>query len=162
MFTTERLILRLPRASDLEDIHALFSDDEALTYWSFGRHRTPEETRTWLQPLLEDPASAPYDFFIEMGERIVGKMGCWRVPEVGFILNREVWGRGGAREGLQGLVAYMRRQGACDHLWADVDPRNHRSTKLLQACGFQPAGSAPRTIQTHLGWCDSNYYRLDL
>lgn len=162
MFATARLLLRPPRAADLSDIHALFSDEEALTYWSFGPHRALRETRTWLQPLLDDPASAPYDFFVEMEGRIVGKMGCWRVPEVGFILNRKVWGQGVAREALQGLVTYMRSQGACDHLWADVDPRNHRSKRLLQACGFQLAGSAPRTIETHIGWCDSDFFRLDL
>lgn len=162
MFATPRLRLRPPRASDLSDIHALFSDEEALTYWSFGPHKSVEETRTWLQPLLDDPASAPYDFFVEMEGRIIGKMGCWRVPEVGFILNRKVWGQGVAREALQGLVTYMRSQGACDHLWADVDPRNHRSRKLLEACGFQLAGSATRTIETHIGWCDSDFFRLDL
>lgn len=162
MFTTERLIVRPPRVSDLDDIHALFSDEAALTYWSFGPHRSVEETRVWLQPLLNDPGSAPYDLFMEMDGRIVGKMGCWRVPDVGYILNREVWGRGLAREGLQGLVGYMRGQGACDHLWADIDPRNQRSRKLLETCGFRLAGSALRTIRTHIGWCDSDYFRLDL
>ena len=32
MIKTERLVLRLPHLSDLEDIHALFSDGDALTY----------------------------------------------------------------------------------------------------------------------------------
>ncbi|MFY7851301.1 MAG: GNAT family N-acetyltransferase, partial [Brevundimonas sp.] len=45
-------------------------------------------------------------------------MGCWRPPEVGFILNREVWGQGIAREALEGLIGFMRRRGVCDHLWA--------------------------------------------
>ena len=162
MFTTERLVLRLPRETDVPDIHAILSDEEAMTYWSFGPHTSLEATRAWLKPLFEDPTSSPYDFFIEMEGRIVGKMGCWRLPEVGFILNRRVWGRGLAREALVGLIGYMRGQGVSDHLWADVDPRNQRSRKLLESCGFQPAGSASRTIQTHIGWCDSDYFRLDL
>ena len=161
MFTTDRLVLRPPQARDLADIHQVFSDPEALTYWSSGPHASLEETRAWLQPLLDDPAASPYDFFVEMGGRIVGKMGCWRVPEVGFILHRSVWGQGVAREGLLGLIAYMRGDGACDHLWADVDPRNARSRRLLESCGFRRAGFARNTIQTHIGWCDSDYFRFD-
>lgn len=161
MFTTDRLILRPPQVADLADIHRIFSDPEALTYWSFGPHASLQQTQAWLKPLLEDPPAFPYDFFIEMDGRIVGKLGCWRVPEVGFILNRSVWGLGVAREGLLGLIAYMRAQGACDHLWADVDPRNHRSRKLLEACGFRHAGFARNTIRTHIGWCDSDYFRFD-
>ena len=161
MFTTGRLVLRPPQARDLGDIHQIFSDPEALTYWSSGPHASLEETRAWLQPLLDDPAASPYDFFLEMGGRIVGKMGCWRVPEVGFILHRSVWGQGVAREGLLGLIAYMRGEGACDHLWADVDPRNARSRRLLESCGFRRVGFARNTIQTHIGWCDSDYFRFD-
>lgn len=162
MFITERLRLRPPRADDLADLHAIFSDAEALTYWSFGPHASLAETEAWLRPLLEDPVASRYEFFIEMEGRIVGKMGCWRVPEIGFILNREVWGRGVAREALLGLIDYMRGEGVCDHLWADVDPRNARSRKLLESCGFRLAETAKRTIQTHIGWCDSDYFRLDL
>jgi RimJ/RimL family protein N-acetyltransferase len=162
MIKTERLVLRLPQLSDLEDIHALFSDGDTLTYWSSGPHASLEATRAWLQPLLEDPASAEFDFFIEMGGRIVGKMGCWRPPEVGFILNREVWGQGIAGEALEGLIDFMRRRGVCDHLWADVDPRNLRSKRLLEACGFRFVRSERSTIETHIGWCDSDYFRLDL
>ena len=162
MFATQRLLLRPPRPEDLADIHAIFADDEAMTYWSRGPHASLDETRAWIQPLLDDPAASPCDLFIEMEGRIVGKMGCWRIPEVGFILHRSVWGRGVAREGLLGLIQHMRGAGACDHLWADVDPRNSRSRALLEACGFRRAGFARNTIRTHLGWCDSDYFRLDL
>lgn len=162
MLATPRLVLRRPVASDLADIHAIFSDAQALTYWSFGPHTTLAETKAWLQPLLDEPAAWPYDFFIEMEGRVVGKMGCWRAPEIGFILNRGVWGLGIAREALQGLIEFMRSEAVCDHLWADVDPRNHRSRRLLQACGFVRAGFARNTIKTHIGWCDSDYFRLEL
>jgi RimJ/RimL family protein N-acetyltransferase len=162
MIKTERLVLRAPLMSDLADIHAIFSDVEALTYWSFAPHRTLAETEAWLRPIIEDPIAAEFDLFIEYEGRLIGKLGCWKPPDFGFILNRDFWGRGLATEGLQAFIAYMRDRKATDHLFADVDPRNTRSKAALLRCGFHHVAFVRNTIETHIGLCDSDYYRLDL
>ena len=38
---------------------------------------------------------------------------------------------------------------------ADVDPRNEGSLGLLKRLGWTEFGRRERTIETHLGWCDS-------
>ena len=38
---------------------------------------------------------------------------------------------------------------------ADVDPRNEASRALLAKVGFVEVGIRERTMETHLGWCDS-------
>jgi len=161
MIQTERLILRRPRADDVEDIHRIFCDAETMTYWSRGPHRDLAETTEWLQPLLDDPDGGRFDYFIEFEGRLVGKLGCWRVPDIGYALARDWWGRGIAFEAMQAFIPHIRAAGICNHLLADIDPRNDRSRRLLESCGFHHAGSARNTIKTHLGWCDSDYYRLD-
>jgi RimJ/RimL family protein N-acetyltransferase len=159
---TQRLLLRLPRAEDVEDIHRIFGDPRVMTYWSGPAHKDVHQTAEWLAPILDDPAGSALDYFIEFEGRLVGKLGCWRVPEIGFILAKDYWGRGIAREALTGFIAHVQAMGLSDHLFADVDPRNQRSKALLEACGFLKTGSERNTLHTHIGWCDSDYYRLDL
>lgn len=162
MITTERLKLRLPEPRDLEAIYAIFSDPDVMTYWATAPHANMEETRAWLQPLLDDPAQSPCDFFIEYEGRIVGKLGCWKIPEIGFALAKAYWGQAIATEAMDAFIRFMKIQKLSDHLFADVDPRNLRSKNLLQKFGFRHVAFAQQTIKTHLGWCDSDYYQLDL
>ncbi len=162
LITTDRIRLRRPLMSDAFDIHAFFSDADAMTYWSSGPHANLAETEAWLRPIVDDPAGAAYDLFIEHQDRIIGKLGCWRLPEIGFILHRDYQGKGLATEALNAFIAFMRASGACDHLFADVDPRNTRSRNLLERCGFVHSGFAQNTLLSHIGWCDSDYFRLDL
>ncbi|MFN8946595.1 MAG: GNAT family N-acetyltransferase [Alphaproteobacteria bacterium] len=162
MIATERLILRRPTRADIPDIHAMLTDEETLRYWSFGPHKTLAETEAWVMPVIDDPVGCAFDFFIEMDGRIVGKLGCWRVPEIGFLLNRSCEGRGIASEALRAFIAYMQGRRVCDHLYADVDPANLRSKRLLERHGFRHTGFRKNTIKTHMGWCDSDDYRLDL
>lgn len=160
LITTKRLRLRRPVMADMDDIHAIFSDAEATVFGVRGPHRSRAETTAWLQPVVDDPGDAEFDLFIEHEDRIVGQMGSWRLPEVGFILHRAHWGKGLAREALLGFIGHIRARRVSDHLFADVDPRNHRSKRLLEGCGFRPAGSQRNTQHSHIGWCDSDYYRL--
>lgn len=162
VIVTERLKLRLPELSDLEDIHEIFCDDEAMTYWSSGPHKSISETRSWLMPILDYNSESQFDFFIDFQGKIVGKLGFWRIPEIGFILNRSYWGMGIASEAMRGLISYARYYSISDHLFADVDPRNLRSINILNKFGFQNIGFERRTIETHIGWCDSIYYKLYL
>ena len=162
MIVTDRLLLRAPTLADLDDIHQIFCDDEAMVYWSTPAHRSIEETRAWLQPILDDPKASQFDYFIEFKGRVVGKLGCWEPPKIGYALAKAYWGQGIAAEALQAFIAHMRAAKACDHLFADVDPRNDRSIHLLTKFGFQLAGQETNSIQTHMGWCDSNYYKLAL
>ena len=40
---------------------------------------------------------------------MIGKLGCWRTPEIGFILDPAVWGRGYASEALAAFIDHRRR-----------------------------------------------------
>jgi [ribosomal protein S5]-alanine N-acetyltransferase len=95
---TERLLLRRARASDLDAFHALFSDPVAMRYWSTAPHASLEETRAWLDSMLTTPPELGDDFVLEKDGAPVGKVGCFRLPDVGFILKRELWGQGLAEE----------------------------------------------------------------
>jgi ribosomal-protein-alanine N-acetyltransferase len=157
---TARLLLRKACPDDLEPLHAIMSDPPAMAYWSTPPHTDIETTRVWLSGMIAMSADAGDDYMVERDGRLIGKLGVWRWPEVGFLLARDVWGQGYGREALAGFVAHA-FAGRTDHLTADVDPRNAACLALLKGAGFVETGRASRTWKVGEAWCDSIYLRLD-
>jgi RimJ/RimL family protein N-acetyltransferase len=157
---TERLLLRRARPDDALALHAVFSNPLAMRYWSSVPHPDLTTTEAWLADMLAmDPALGD-DFIVELNGQVIGKAGAWRLPEVGYIIRREHWGKGYAREALSAFIAYAFAH-RTDHLTADVDPRNDRSLRLLLTLGFRETHRASRTWEIGGEWCDSVYLRLD-
>ena len=158
---TDRLVLRRARADDLEAMHAVLSDEQAMHYWSTGPHADLAETERWLDSMITSPREISDDFVVTLDGEVIGKMGAWRLPEFGFILRSDHWGRGYAREAMAAFLGYMFQSRGVQLLTTDVDPRNASSLKLLADHGFVETGRASGTGNTHIGVCDSVYLRLD-
>ena len=158
---TDRLVLRRARADDIEAMHAVLSDEQAMHYWSTGPHADLADTERWLDSMITSPREISDDFVVTLDGEVIGKMGAWRLPEFGFILRSDHWGRGYAREAMAAFLGYMFRSRGVQLLTADVDPRNASSLKLLADHGFVETGRASGTWNTHIGVCDSVYLRLD-
>ncbi len=149
---TGRLVLRQATWDDLEAVHRLFSNPQAMRYWSRPEHETLEETRHWLRFLVE-PASDSMDFLIEKDGEVIGKAGAWALPEVGFLLHPGHWGQGLAFEAMTAVIAHVEAE--VPALTAEVDPRNAASLRLLDRLGFRETHRAERTLLWKDEWCDS-------
>ncbi len=161
MIRTERLTLRRARESDLADLHQVMRGQEAMKYWSTPPHPDPETTRTWLERLLtRDPAQS-VEFVVEYQEQVIGTVGGGTLPEVGYILHPDHWGKGLAFEAMQAVIGFAFANHDLDHLMADVDPRNNASVRLLKRLGFQLNGHADNTFCIAGEWVHSDYYRLN-
>jgi len=158
---TARLVLRRALPEDLDAMHAVLSDPRAMTYWSHGPHESLEQTREWLDSMIGSPPGLSEDFVVTLDGRTIGKLGAWRLPEIGFILSPDQWGRGYAAEAMVAYLDHVFARPDVGHLIADVDPRNKGSLALLQRHGFVETGRAAGTWETHIGRCDSVYLRLD-
>jgi RimJ/RimL family protein N-acetyltransferase len=157
---TARLLLRPACSDDLAAMHAVLSDPAAMRYWSTPPHETLEETRVWLDSMIgADPGSSE-DFVLEKDGEVIGKAGAWRLPEIGFILRSDHWGRGLAREALAAVIAHLFATRGLGALTADVDPRNAACLGLLNSLGFRETGRAERTWRVGEEWCDSVYLEL--
>ena len=157
---TERLVLRKARPDDLAALHAMMSDAETMRFWSTPPHADLATTRDWLESMIGADPAASDDFIVEKDGETIGKLGAWRLPEVGYLIGRPHWGQGYAREAMAAFVAYAFAH-RTDHLIADVDPRNTASLALLARAGFRETGRAERTWCVGGEWCDSVYLRLD-
>ena len=110
--------------------------------------------------MVAAPPSESDDFIVEHEGRAIGKAGCWRLREIGFILHPDHWGKGLAYEALSAAIPHNFETLPIDRLEADVDPRNSASLGLLSRLGFREVGRATRTILVGEEWCDSVYLEL--
>ncbi len=157
---TARLLMRRARPDDLEALHAILSDRTAMRYWSSEPHDDLDTTREWLAAMIAAPAQESDDFIVEHDGRVIGKLGCWRLPDIGFIFHPDSAGQGFAIEALNAFVTHIFARGTA-FLTADVDPRNRSSLALLGKAGFRETHRAERTWHIAGQWCDSIYFRLD-
>lgn len=158
---TARLLLRRARMDDLQPMHRILSNPDAMRFWSTLPHEQIAQTEEWLFSMIDASAAESDDFIVELNGAVIGKLGAWRLPEIGYLLDPAAWGQGYAYEALQAFVAHRRQAGSTE-LTADTDPRNLASRRLLQKCGFQETGHAARTWFIGGEWHDSVYYRLEL
>ena len=157
---TERLVLRRARPEDLEAMHAVLSHPLAMRYWSSLPHASIAETGEWLGKMMASDPRRSEDFVIELDGRVVGKAGAYRLPEIGYILHPDHWGRGHATEALTAVIGQIFERHSIPAITADIDPRNLPSIRLLTRLGFTETGRAERTWQIGEEWHDSIYFRL--
>jgi ribosomal-protein-alanine N-acetyltransferase len=158
--TTARLKLRRAAPDDLEALHEILSDPVAMRFWSSPPHRDLERTRAWLDGMIADGPPLSDDFVIEHEGRVIGKAGCWRLPEIGYILHPRYWGQGFAAEACAAVIAHVFADYDIEAITADVDPRNEASLRLLTRLGFVETGRAMATYEIEGEISDSVYLAL--
>jgi RimJ/RimL family protein N-acetyltransferase len=154
---TARLLLRRARSDDLRAIHAMLSDPRAMRYWSTLPHTSMAETEPWFEQQFFSDNPARDEWIIEHEARPVGFIGIWNMPELGFMLNPDSWGRGLGSEAARAFIGYAFATHPIDAITADVDPRNAASLGLLAKLGFVETGRTERTFLVGGEWCDSVY-----
>ena len=158
---TERLLLRRATMADAPAMHRIMSDPRAMRYWSTLPHDNLAQTEAWLRSMVEADPTTSDDFMVTREGAVIGKFGAWRLPEFGFLIDPEEWGKGYAGEAMVAFIAHRRALGSAE-LTADVDPRNDASLRLLKRHGFTETHRQARTFQVGDEWCDSVYLRLSL
>jgi [ribosomal protein S5]-alanine N-acetyltransferase len=158
---TPRLLLRRACPADLEGLHAVLSDERAMTYWSSPPHSALQQTREWLDSMIASTREESDDFVVTFGGETIGKIGAYRLPDFGYILAPAYWGRGLASEAMTAFLAHVFNRPDVARLTVDIDPRNHGSLRLVKRHGFIETGRASGTWTTHIGLCDSIYLALE-
>ena len=145
---------------DLDALYRVFSNPRAMRYWDTLPHTDIEPTRRWLAAMDALPPGQSDDFVVERDGEVIGKAGCWRLAEVGFILHPDHWGQGLATEALAAAIPHIFATLPVEALTSDVDPRNAACLRMLDRLGFRETHRAARTILVGDEWCDSVYLRL--
>ncbi|MEN3971175.1 GNAT family N-acetyltransferase [Sphingomicrobium sp. XHP0235] len=158
---TDRLLLRRARESDLEPLHAIFTDAQTMAHWSTPVHASLDQSRAWLRSMIEGGDTHVEDFIIEYDGEAVGKVGAYQLPEFGILVRRDLWGMGLASEALEAYIDYMRARGM-PYLVADVDPANKASLRIMEKAGFARSGFEAEAMEYDGRMVDSVFLRRDL
>ena len=146
---TPRLALRAPVEGDIPALFEIFRDAEAMRYWSRPEMKDPAEAEALLR---EIERNASGETFLQWGiarredDLVIGTCTLHRInrehrrAELGYILRRDHWGRGLAREALTALLDHAFGMMALHRLEADIDPRNAGSIRLVERLGFTLEG----------------------
>ncbi len=150
--TTERLLLRQWRDDDVEPLHEIYKQPEYLaTMPALELEATRAQIERFRRRWGNDGYCQWAACDLETGQ-LVGRIGllCHRdwpladrpVPEVGWVLHRDFWGRGLATEGGRAGVGAWR-----DHLPGEArlisitTEANRRSQAVMERLGFSRRGA---------------------
>ena len=162
MIKTERLVLRRAVQSDLDAFHEIMTIPDVMRFWSCPPHAEISQTQKFLDYLKDFDWAQREEYVVEYQGKCVGKAGCWRRPELGFILHPDVWGMGVAAEASAAIIPRaFKKFSSEDYIIADVDPRNKPSVAVLKKLGFSLHESKKKDfLYGGVEWCDTDYYRL--
>lgn len=163
VLTTPRLILRPRRDADAEALYPVLSDPDVMRWWSRAPLESLEETRVYLS---RDAAGEWRAWFITLAgdDRAIGWVSTGEkrqggVAEIGYILSPAVQGRGFAREAVSAVIDLLFAEGK-RRIFADTDPDNAASNRLLEVLGFRREGLLRAEWETHIGVRDSVIWGL--
>lgn len=147
--STPRLILRPIREEDANALFAIWSDAEAMRYFSFPvMHHLKEATERMARKAKRTAEGDALILALTLhatGE-VIGDCTLCRLDlanrraEIGFCLQRPYWGRGYMREAVSALLDHAFDTLNLHRIEADIDPRNNASAGLLERLGFVREG----------------------
>lgn len=161
---TARLILRKRTVADADALHASYADPQIMTYWSHAPHETIDQTRADFARSIDDPNWRAWAITLKGDDRAIGMVAAGEkrqggVTELGYIVARSHWGTGIAREAVSAVIDRLFVEGQ-RRVFADADPDNAASRRLLERLGFKLEGVLRGEWETHLGVRDSTIYGL--
>lgn len=145
-WTTKRLMLRRPVEDDVESVLAYWSDPEVHRFLQHPVSDDLAEAQGFLRHLAsawEKGESFGWAMIEAATGRLVGMIEA-RVSlhgiELGYVLHRDVWGKGYATEAVAAVVDWALEQPEVYRVWAYVHVGNTASQRVLEKAGMVNEG----------------------
>lgn len=144
-----RIKLRHLEESDIDDLFDIFSDQEAMLYWSsppFAERSEAAKLLLEIHKNLEKKQLFQWGIALRETDKIIGTSTLFhldmrnRRAEIGYALNRNYWKQGFVNEALKALFKFAFDELNLHRIEADVDPNNAASIRVLEKLGFQKEG----------------------
>ena len=145
---TERLTLRFIDDNDAQALFRLFSDPEALRYWSSTAWLHPAQASDNIEQTLKayrEGTALRLAMVLPDGE-LIGTVTLYDFDrrnhrcQLGYMLARPHWGRRYMQEALPALIAHGFSALALHRIEADIHPDNIASERILQGLQFRREG----------------------
>lgn len=167
---TDRLVLRELVADDWRDARAWDSDPEVARFQSCEPSDEAGSRRYIEQSILTAKAT-PRRIFelgvtVKPDPRLIGRVALnIERPEhadatAWFVIRRDHWGRGYVPEAVRALFDFAFRELGVQRIWADCDPRNTGSWRVMEKVGMRREGHLVKNWWLKGEWCDSWVYAV--
>jgi RimJ/RimL family protein N-acetyltransferase len=167
---TDRLTLREFREDDWPALHDIESREEVARYQDFAP-RTRDESRTYVLESIAGARQQPrrtYDLALALKEtgELIGRVGLGITDqEIGeavlwYTLHPAHWGHGFTTEAARAMVDAGIRELGLHRIWADCDPDNVASWRVLEKIGMRREGHLIENAFIKGEWVDSLIYAI--
>lgn len=162
---TPRLRLREFEEEDWRATWPYESDPEVMRY-QYSDVRTPEESLKYIQDSMASATESPrrvHDLAVVLRDdgRLVGRCGLkvvdfeQRDGTIWYVLDRSQWGKGYITEAVEAMLEFGFGTLNLHRVWADCDPRNEGSLKVVKRLGFRLEAHFLENVFVKGEWCDS-------
>jgi len=170
---TQRLLLRDLVLTDAPALNEIERDSRVTRYMCYDP-QAPDQTRAWIEGALKDQSADPrraYDLGIVMRtatppEVLIGRCGLGiqrpdhREAALWYELGPAHWGQGYAVEATSALLDFAFGPLGLHRVWADCDPRNTASCRVVTRLGMTLEGCLRENWFLKGEWCDSMIYGI--
>jgi len=146
---TERLLLRMIRKSDVNDVFEYASDPEVSKFLTWDYHKTISDSKQFINSILrkyKEHDVAPWGIVLKENAKLIGTggFGSWHPEhsraEIGFSLGRNYWKRGLMSEAVREIIRFGFQTMHLNRLEARCRVDNLASEKVMLKCGMKFEG----------------------
>jgi len=159
---TERLILRSYKLSDAREFTKL-----GIIFYSTGKLNTPVKVRKYFTHVSKSRNEFTLGIFLREKNILIGNIEfChmnwfdFKAGEISYHLHKKYWGNGYATEAGEGLINYCFKTLKLHKIYADTEPSNLASQKVLEKLDFKLEGTIRDKRQKKGKWVDELDYGL--
>jgi RimJ/RimL family protein N-acetyltransferase len=167
---TPRLVLREFKESDWVDARAWDSDPE-VARWQSSDHSDEAQSRRYIEQSMETARATPRRIYelgisVKPDPRLIGRLAFnLDRPEhadatAWFVIRRDQWGKGYVTEAVRALIDFAFTKVGVQRIWADCDPRNTGSWRVMEKVGMRREGHLVKNWWLKGEWCDSYIYAV--
>ena len=175
---TDRLILRMVKRQDANDLFELCKRPETSKYSLWHPHQTIEDTKTLINYQISRYRKRECTFFAvehKASGRVIGTCSYvtiednFKVVEIGYSILNDLWGQGYGTEVADGLTGFAFDRIKAQRVYARVLPENVASAYVLQKIGFEYEGTLKKGYYFEgkvsdvdvYGMTDDTFYELN-
>lgn len=150
---TERVILRRYKEDDLQDLYEYLSSPDVVKYEPY-KPMNMEEVKGNLEWRISTDEMIAVE--LKSNHKMIGNVYLGKREfeslEIGYVFNKDYWGKGYAKESCMKLMELAFSNGI-HRIFAECDPENLGSWKLLEALGFEREAHLKKNVYF---WRDEN------
>lgn len=140
---TPRMILRLIKEDDLEQVAKLNSDPEVRKFFPDGvqdREQTKKRIKEFMT-FYKERGLPCFVVFDKVSKEFLGRCGFGPIEtgevEVGYLIVRKFWGMGYASEALSSLLDWSKKNIDTEYIIAFAPLRHEASHRVMEKCGME-------------------------